>query len=136
MIVGLLLQLLLHNQFHMWVWRGLHFRVWLFIYALVYLGIWCVFLWYSVRTKSKGLLRLYQVFWLLLAMFGLISLGMNANLLTALIAVLLLFPIAPLIDGFWVIGAPDVIPFFILPFLMFLLGIIMKRKFVIQNCIE
>ena len=36
------------------------------IYTVVYLCVWGLFLWHSVRIRSRVLLTLYQVFWLLL----------------------------------------------------------------------
>ena len=33
--------------------------------TLVYLCVWGLFLWYSVKVMSKGLLVLYHAFWLL-----------------------------------------------------------------------
>ena len=110
------------------------FRTGFLFYTLIFLCLWGLLLWYSVKTESKGLVRLYQLFWLLMAMLGLYaSLAMFIVFATDFpfiwfMALPLLFE--PPLNGFRMFGMSEFMTFFILPLLMFLLGVVAKWKFI------
>jgi|GEM_PF-4992698 len=128
------------DQLHLSLRQHPQFLTWSFIYALFYLCIWCMFLWHSVNTQSPGLLRLYQIFWGLLAAIVTLIFGAELTDILALFAILLFFLTygtffslieflgAPFINGLLVFGLSDTVSMFLPPWFMFFLGILARRK--------
>jgi len=104
------------------------------IYSLIFLCLWGVFLWYSIKRKSKGLVRLYQLFWLLMTLlrpFIFVQMFFGVILRIPFVETLIRVPLLlePPLGGLWMFGMPESSTFFGLPLLMFILGIVAKRKF-------
>jgi len=109
--------------------------------ALVYLCVWGMLLWYSVKVLSKRLLVLYNVFWILSIILLLLSgwafgIGFRRSLppmldiITHLVMWIGEMFFAPL-QGFALIPIPESILFWILiftPLFMLGLGVIAMRK--------
>ena len=132
-ITVLILFHLLAGQFHSLL-RPAFFRPGAFIYSLVYLCIWSLFLYHSVKTNSRGLLMLYQVFWLAMTMLHpliylsfLFAMGAHSLPVGEFAMFLYIYPRVPL-AGLWRFGMSEFLSFFIVPLLMFLIGVVVKRK--------
>ena len=115
------------------------------VYTLTYLCAWGLFLYCGVKMKSKEILRLYRAFWLLLIIyffaiflfaaiaFVFAAIAMNSYSEIAFIIGFVIGSIVHILVAGWLmilgplLGVPGSL---FVPFLMFLLGVIMKRKFI------
>ena len=108
---------------------GTHVRTFNRLSSLVFVLAWLLFLYMSFKEKGKKRLNLYLCFWLLSFVYyfvlflGTLMVGGFGNLLSALLYFLLLIFFIP-VAGF----GPALWVYFLLSVLMFILGLIAKKK--------